>query len=195
MTASASASAASTSDTVAPLSTSLVSNDSALYGGIDPDLAYLDPSLRQQATSATPAFQARFNSRTGRFQGDPSMNPDRVSEFKRGERQQEAFYDTGSSLSLVFPSIFSFLINDVMNLIDSRLAGKSRRERIAEEWNDRRRQSEASFSERSGMSIDPLAPSIPASDDSHVHFHAIQEQFKANKIAKKKRKLTEWLKD
>lgn len=68
------------------------------YGGIDPDLAYLDPSLSRStaASSATPYFQARFNSRTGRFQGDPTMNPDRISEFKRGERQQEAYYDVSS---------------------------------------------------------------------------------------------------
>lgn len=40
------------------------------YGGIDPELAYLDPSLSRSSTSgsAAPAFQARFNSRTGRFQ-------------------------------------------------------------------------------------------------------------------------------
>lgn len=40
------------------------------YGGIDPDLAYLDPTLARARTAggATPAFQARFNSRTGRFQ-------------------------------------------------------------------------------------------------------------------------------
>lgn len=46
-------------------------------GGIDPELAFLDPTLSRQMTSgggATPAFQARFNSRTGRFQvsGDGS---------------------------------------------------------------------------------------------------------------------------
>lgn len=71
------------------------SSSADVYGGIDPDLAYLDPSLSRSTTSisATPAFQARFNARTGRFQGDPTMNPDRISEFKRGERQQGAYYD------------------------------------------------------------------------------------------------------
>lgn len=70
------------------------------FDGIDPDLAYLDPKYSTATSSASasyaPTFQARFNSRTGRFQGDPTINPDRVSEFKRGERQQEAFYDTNS---------------------------------------------------------------------------------------------------
>lgn len=70
------------------------------FDGIDPDLAYLDPkystATSSSSTSYAPTFQARFNSRNGRFQGDPTMNPDRVSEFKRGERQQEAFYDTNS---------------------------------------------------------------------------------------------------
>ena len=40
-------------------------------GGIDPELAFLDPTLKRQlqgGSGATPAFQARFNSRTGRFQ-------------------------------------------------------------------------------------------------------------------------------
>ena len=27
-------------------------------------------------------------------QGDPTMNPDRISEYSRGERQQEVFYNT-----------------------------------------------------------------------------------------------------
>lgn len=68
--------------------------------GIDPDLVYLDPSLSATMTpagpSTAPAFSARFNLRTGRFQGDPTMTPDRVSAFNRGNRQQEAYYDTGS---------------------------------------------------------------------------------------------------
>jgi hypothetical protein len=27
-------------------------------------------------------------------QGDPSMNPDRISDYSRGTRQQDAYYDT-----------------------------------------------------------------------------------------------------
>lgn len=59
---------------------------------IDPDLAWLDPAAaRRSAGQVTQT--ARFNARTGRFQADPAMNPDRISDFKRGQRQQEAFYD------------------------------------------------------------------------------------------------------
>lgn len=89
-------SAAIPSTSAAPINENSITNDVGAYGGIDPDLAYLDPSLRQSSSSSAPSYQARFNSRTGRFQGDPSMTPDRISEFKRGERQQEAFYDTAS---------------------------------------------------------------------------------------------------
>ncbi|SCV73909.1 BQ2448_6339 [Microbotryum intermedium] len=66
------------------------------YRGIDPDLAFLDPNLARQQTrgGAAPTFQARFNSKTGRFQGDPSMTPDRISDYSRSSRQQQAFYDT-----------------------------------------------------------------------------------------------------
>ncbi|KAK4705249.1 hypothetical protein P7C70_g956, partial [Phenoliferia sp. Uapishka_3] len=90
---------ASTSTSLATPSTSASAADprgQVDYGGIDPELAYLDPSLSRSSTtgSAAPSFQARFNSRTGRFQGDPSMNPDRISEYSRGERQQEVFYNT-----------------------------------------------------------------------------------------------------
>lgn len=50
--------------------------------------------MASTSAGGAPVFQARFNSRTGRFQGDPTMNPDRISDFKRAERQQEAYYDT-----------------------------------------------------------------------------------------------------
>ncbi|SDA01433.1 BZ3500_MvSof-1268-A1-R1_Chr10-1g02661 [Microbotryum saponariae] len=68
------------------------------YRGIDPDLAFLDPNLARQQTrgGAAPVFQARFNSKTGRFQGDPSMVPDRISDYSRSSRQQQAFYDTNA---------------------------------------------------------------------------------------------------
>ncbi|KDE05296.1 hypothetical protein MVLG_04328 [Microbotryum lychnidis-dioicae p1A1 Lamole] len=68
------------------------------HRGIDPDLAFLDPNLARQQTrgGAVPVFQARFNSKTGRFQGDPSMVPDRISDYSRSSRQQQAFYDTNA---------------------------------------------------------------------------------------------------
>ena len=62
--------------------------------GIDPDLAYLDPSLSnplgpQGKFNAT----ARFNARTGKFEADPEKNPDRVSDFNRAKRQNAFFFD------------------------------------------------------------------------------------------------------
>ena len=51
------------------------------YGGIDPELAYLDPSLgARKGQTASGSYAARFNARTGRFEGDPRKNPDRVGD-------------------------------------------------------------------------------------------------------------------
>ncbi|KAM0790205.1 hypothetical protein ACM66B_005520 [Microbotryomycetes sp. NB124-2] len=67
------------------------------YGGIDPDLAFLDPNLKRRADQGVGAtVQGRFNARTGRFQADATANPDRVSEYNRGMRQQQAFYNVDS---------------------------------------------------------------------------------------------------
>lgn len=48
------------------------------YGGIDPDLAYLDPNLkygiRPNGPGATGGFTALFNAKTGRFDADPSKS-------------------------------------------------------------------------------------------------------------------------
>lgn len=60
---------------------------------IDPDLAWLDPSAARVGAARAVTQTARFNARTGRFQADPSRNPDRISDFQRGQRQQEAYYD------------------------------------------------------------------------------------------------------
>lgn len=37
--------------------------------------------------------QARFNSRTGRYEADPSRAPEHLSDFARMRRQNEAFFD------------------------------------------------------------------------------------------------------
>lgn len=64
---------------------------------IDPDLAWLDPAAaarsRPGGGGASVTQTARFNARTGRFQADPALTPDRIGEFQRGQRQQEAYYD------------------------------------------------------------------------------------------------------
>ncbi|KAK4049867.1 hypothetical protein OIV83_003923 [Microbotryomycetes sp. JL201] len=65
-------------------------------GGIDPDLAFLDPNLQRRELGSGGIVQGRFNARTGRFQADATANPDRVSEYNRGVRQQQAFYNVDS---------------------------------------------------------------------------------------------------
>ncbi|BGP33748.1 hypothetical protein JCM10296v2_005552 [Rhodotorula toruloides] len=61
--------------------------------GIDPELAWLDPMAARASSSGGLAQAARFNARTGRFMADPALNPDRISDYQRGRRQQEAYYD------------------------------------------------------------------------------------------------------
>ncbi|KAA1068376.1 hypothetical protein PGT21_026867 [Puccinia graminis f. sp. tritici] len=66
-------------------------------GGIDPELAHLDPHFARlihgHASQTEPRFAARFNAKTGRFEGDPTRDPSRVSEFARARTQAEAFFD------------------------------------------------------------------------------------------------------
>lgn len=61
--------------------------------GIDPELAYLDPATKTGSSSANPSYTARFNARTGRFEGDPTFDPSRVSEYSRGRKQASAYFD------------------------------------------------------------------------------------------------------
>ncbi|POW07949.1 hypothetical protein PSTT_07878 [Puccinia striiformis] len=66
-------------------------------GGIDPELAHLDPQMARimnaHSSNTEPTFAARFNAKTGRFEGDPTRDPSRVSEFARARTQTEAFFD------------------------------------------------------------------------------------------------------
>lgn len=64
--------------------------------GIDPALAHLLPSynpLNPSSSSTSYANQARFNSKTGRFESDPSRVPEHLSDYARMKRQNEAFFD------------------------------------------------------------------------------------------------------
>lgn len=66
------------------------------YGGIDPELAYLDPSLQSgSGGQAGAAVTARFNARTGKFQGgsEANRNPEYHSDFSRAKRQSSFFFD------------------------------------------------------------------------------------------------------
>lgn len=92
--ANGAASSSTAKPAVANAQTSATPATAADFGGIDPDLAYLDPSLAGRAGGPSGAsFQARFNARTGRFQGDPTMNPDRVSDVERAKRQNQFYFD------------------------------------------------------------------------------------------------------
>ncbi|KIY42964.1 hypothetical protein FISHEDRAFT_54337 [Fistulina hepatica ATCC 64428] len=64
----------------------------ALQEGIDPYLAYLDPSLGVAGPSAE-TFQARFNARTGAFTAMDARDPSHLSEYERAKRMSEVFFD------------------------------------------------------------------------------------------------------
>ncbi|KAL1745164.1 hypothetical protein HDZ31DRAFT_82156 [Schizophyllum fasciatum] len=88
--------AASTSASPPPAGTPYTAaQQAALAQGIDPALAYLDPSL----TAATPgpsaatAFAAKFNARTGAFTGAAARDPAHLSEYERMRRMNSVFFD------------------------------------------------------------------------------------------------------
>lgn len=68
------------------------------YGGVDPELAYLDPSLRSAGAASSAEFTgttARFNARTGKFEGGRAGNrkPEHHSDQSRARRQSSFFFD------------------------------------------------------------------------------------------------------
>lgn len=67
--------------------------DAATLNGIDPELAFLDPSLYVPAGPAPPnTYTAKFNARTGRFTAD-SRDPSYMSEYERAKRMSSVFFD------------------------------------------------------------------------------------------------------
>jgi WW domain len=77
----------------------------AQLGGIDPELAFLDPSLAYttggpnrgiNTTGPVPTFTAKFNARSGRFAGGDARDPNHVSEYERAKRMSEAYFDVDS---------------------------------------------------------------------------------------------------
>ncbi|KZT26046.1 hypothetical protein NEOLEDRAFT_1132556 [Neolentinus lepideus HHB14362 ss-1] len=66
--------------------------------GIDPSLAYLDPSLAHATGAGSgPApfeFTAKFNSRTGAFTKADARDPGHLSEYERMKRMSEVYFDT-----------------------------------------------------------------------------------------------------
>ncbi|KAJ7084024.1 hypothetical protein B0H15DRAFT_404278 [Mycena belliarum] len=88
----------STADPAVPHYTAL--QNAAIAQGIDPALAYLDPSLAASTSSADPtglpSFQAKFNARTGQFAAMDSRSPAHLSEYERAKRMSEVFFDVAA---------------------------------------------------------------------------------------------------
>ncbi|KAJ7721038.1 hypothetical protein B0H16DRAFT_1603587 [Mycena metata] len=74
--------------------------NAAIAQGIDPALAYLDPSLVASTStgdpSSLPTFQAKFNARTGQFAAMDSRTPAHLSEYERAKRMSEVFFDVAA---------------------------------------------------------------------------------------------------
>lgn len=103
--------ASSTSQDPVP-STSMTHNDpqaaleaAAIAAGIDPSLAYLDPTLLASipgtsAPSTTsglpPSFTAKFNARTGQFTRPDARDPSHLSEHARAARMSEFYFDVNA---------------------------------------------------------------------------------------------------
>lgn len=80
-----------------PSSSSYDIQVAALAQGIDPSLAYLDPSLA--AGPSNPAaftYTAKFNARTGAFARADARDPTHLSEFERAKRMSEFYFDVGA---------------------------------------------------------------------------------------------------
>jgi hypothetical protein len=79
-----------------PFSAQPRSSSSNPSNGIDPELAFLDPSLLASTSSgggSVPVFTAKFNARTGRFAGGDARDPNYISEYERAKRMSEAYFD------------------------------------------------------------------------------------------------------
>lgn len=69
----------------------------AIAAGIDPSLAYLDPSLAGPSSAAhTGNFTARFNARTGAFTAADGRAPSHMSEYERMKRMNAFYFDVGA---------------------------------------------------------------------------------------------------
>ncbi|EIM87120.1 uncharacterized protein STEHIDRAFT_146639 [Stereum hirsutum FP-91666 SS1] len=72
--------------------------EAAAAQGIDPSLAYLDPSLAgpSGASGAGYYHTAKFNARTGAFARPDARDPGHLSEFERAKRMSEVYFDVGA---------------------------------------------------------------------------------------------------
>ena len=64
--------------------------------GIDPSLAYLDPSLGLPGSTPAGTFTAKFNARTGAFARVDARDPSHLSESERAKRMSEVYFDVGA---------------------------------------------------------------------------------------------------
>jgi hypothetical protein len=64
--------------------------------GIDPSLAYLDPSLGLPGSTPSGTFAAKFNARTGAFTRADARDPSHLSEAERAKRMSEVYFDVGA---------------------------------------------------------------------------------------------------
>ncbi|KAF8508719.1 hypothetical protein BU17DRAFT_56580 [Hysterangium stoloniferum] len=64
--------------------------------GIDPSLAYLDPSLGLPGSTPAGTFAAKFNARTGAFTRVDARDPSHLSESERAKRMSEVYFDVGA---------------------------------------------------------------------------------------------------
>ncbi|KZV75065.1 hypothetical protein PENSPDRAFT_572095 [Peniophora sp. CONT] len=88
-------STAPTSETPAALAKMYALQQAAAEQGIDPALAYLDPSLA--SSSGGPAgYTARFNARTGAFTAADGRDPSHLSEYERMKRMSSVYFDFGT---------------------------------------------------------------------------------------------------
>jgi hypothetical protein len=71
--------------------------DTSYLGGIDPELAYLDPTLAVPPAGAkgpVPTFAARFGARSGKFTAMDGRRPEHLSEAARAVRMSSVYFDT-----------------------------------------------------------------------------------------------------
>jgi hypothetical protein len=69
----------------------------AIAAGIDPELAYLDPSLALPTqTLEAGTFQAKFNARTGAFTKPDARDPTHLGEWERAQRMSSVYFDTAA---------------------------------------------------------------------------------------------------
>ncbi|CAE6444717.1 unnamed protein product [Rhizoctonia solani] len=71
--------------------------DLSHLNGIDPELAYLDPTLAVPSAGSkgpVPTFTARFGARDGKFTAMDGRRPEHLSEAARAQRMGAVYYDT-----------------------------------------------------------------------------------------------------